>query len=507
MVSEIITRTGEHLLLVIVAMSLAIMIGIPLGIIITKKPRLTQPILALANGIQTIPSLAIFGFLLSIPLIGGIGKTPVIIALTLYALLPLIRNTYVGITNINPAIKEAGIAMGMTQWQLLTKVEIPLAIPVIIAGIRVSTIISVGIATIAAAIGGGGLGVFIFRGIATVNNQLILAGAIPATLMALLIDAGLGLVEQRLTNIEPRNKLFKYGLGKILAGSLIFLLPLGVWGLISVNQGNLDTIVIGSKNFTEQVILGEILAQQIERNTNLKVERKFNLGGTFICHEAVKTGAIDGYVEYTGTALTAILEQPPTNNAEIVYQKVKQFYQDKYQLVVLPSLGFNNTFAIVIREEDAKKYNLKTISDVASYTPNWRAGFGYEFLSREDGYLGLVKTYNLQFAQSPLEMDLGLLYQALVSLEVDLVAGSATDGLIPVLNLVVLEDDLQYFPPYEAVPIFNQQTLVNYPQIQKIIEELSGIINEASMQRLNYLVDSQEQSPHEVVENWLNSVS
>ena len=507
MLSEIISRTGEHLFLVIVAMSIAIMMGIPLGIIITKKPKLAPPILALANGIQTIPSLAIFGFLLSIPLIGGIGKIPVIIALTLYALLPLIRNTYVGITNINPAIKEAGLAMGMTQWQLLTKVEIPLALPVIIAGIRVSTVISVGIATIAAAIGGGGLGVFIFRGIATVNNQLILAGAIPATLMALLIDASLGFLEQRLTKIEGRNRLAKNGLGRILAFTLVLLLPLGIVGVIRLNQNNFNTIVIGSKNFTEQVILGEILAQQIERKTNLKVERKFNLGGTFICHEAVKTGEIDGYVEYTGTALTAILEQPPENNPQIVYQKVKQFYQKNYKLVVLPSLGFNNTFAIVIRGEDAQKYNLKTLSDVARHTPNWRAGFGYEFLSREDGYQGLAKTYNLQFAQSPLEMDLGLLYQALVNQEVDLVAGSATDGLIPVLNLVVLEDDLQYFPPYEAVPIFNQQTIVNYPQIEKAIEELSGMLNEATMQRLNYLVDSQAKAPHEVVANWLHSAS
>jgi osmoprotectant transport system permease protein len=505
MLSEIITRTGEHLFLVIVAMSIAIIIGIPLGIIITKKPKLAPPILALANGIQTIPSLAIFGFLLSIPLIGGIGKIPVIIALTLYALLPLIRNTYIGITNLNPAIKEAGIAMGMTPWQLLTKVEIPLALPVIIAGIRVATVITVGIATIAAAIGGGGLGVFIFRGIATVNHQLILAGAIPATLMALLIDASLGFLAQRLTKIEVGNKLAKKGLGRIFAAGLIFLLLLAILALIRVNQTNLGTIVIGSKNFTEQVILGEILAQQIERKTNLKVERKFNLGGTFICHEAVKAGEIDGYVEYTGTALTAILQQPPENNPHLVYQKVKQFYHQNYQLAVLPSLGFNNTFAIVIRGEDAQKYNLKTISDVASYTPNWRAGFGYEFLTRADGYRGLAKTYNLEFAQPPLEMDLGLLYQALVSQEVDLVAGSATDGLIPVLNLVILADDLQYFPPYEAVPIFNQQTLINYPQLTKVIEELSGMINEVTMQRLNYLVDSQAQSPAEVVENWFNS--
>ena len=502
MLSDIILKTGEHLLLVIVAMIIAIIIGIPLGIVIAKNPKLAQPVLVIVNAIQTIPSLAIFGFLISIPLIGGIGKIPVIIALTLYALLPLIRNTYVGITGINPGIKEAGVAMGMTQWQLLTMVEIPLALPIIIAGVRVSTVISVGIATIAAAIGGGGLGVFIFRGIATVNNQLILAGAIPAAFLALLLDGILGYLETRLTQFRTRKKLGKIKFWQACVIGLILFV--GIFNFNKIINNNIETIVIGSKNFTEQVILGEILAQQIENKTNLKVERKFNLGGTFICHEAVKVGEIDGYVEYTGTALTAILELSPENNPQAVYQKVKQLYQEKYNLAVMPSLGFNNTFAIAIRGEDAQKHQIQTISDAAKYTPSWRAGFGYEFLSREDGYPGLAKTYNLQFAQPPLEMDLGLLYQALVSKQVDLVAGSATDGLIPVLNLVVLKDDKQYFPPYEAVPIFNQKTLINYPQIKTAISELSGLISEEQMQKLNYLVDSQEKTVREVVKNWLN---
>ncbi len=504
MFTEILLRTGEHLLLVFIAMIVAICLGIPLGIIITKKPKLAQPILIFANGIQTIPSLAIFGFLLSIPLVGGIGKTPAIAALSLYALLPLIRNTYVGITSIDPAIREAGVAMGMTQWQLLTKVEIPLALGVIMAGVRVATVISVGIATIAAAIGGGGLGVFIFRGIATVNNQLIMAGAIPAALIALLADAGLGWLERGLRRLERRKRLFKprfwAGLGLVL-----LLLGVGAIAFIQSTPSIAGTVIIGSKNFTEQVILGEILAQQIENQTNLKVDRRFNLGGTFICHEAVKAGEIDGYVEYTGTALTAILKQPPQNNPQQVYEEVKQLYQEKFDLEVMPSLGFNNTFAIVIRGQDAEKLGLKTISDAAKYTPNWQAGFGYEFLAREDGYPGLAKTYNLKFAQSPQEMDLGLIYQALVSKEVDLVAGSATDGLIPVLDLVVLEDNKQYFPPYEAVPVFTRATFNQYPQLQRAIEQLTGLISSAEMQQMNYLVDSKESSVEEVVRDWLKS--
>lgn len=507
MLLDIILKTGEHLLLVIIAMGIAMIIGIPLGIIITKKPNLAQPILVIANAIQTIPSLAIFGFLLSIPIIGGIGKTPAIIALFLYALLPLIRNTYVGITSIDPSVKEAGIAMGMTPWQLLKKVEIPLALGVIIAGVRIAAVISVGIATIAAAIGGGGLGVFIFRGIATVNNQLILAGAIPAAIIALLIDAALGYLEKNLQRVGRNKKLLNASWLKFSGLVLVLLLGLGIFSLLNTHQRGLNTIVIGSKNFTEQIILGEILAQQIENNTQLKVERQFNLGGTFICHEAVKAGEIDTYVEYTGTALTAILEQPVDNNPDSVYQKVKQLYQQRYDLVVMPSLGFNNTFAIVIRNKDAQELQIKTISDVAKYTPDWRAGFGYEFIQREDGYPGLAKTYNLKFSQPPLEIDLGLLYQALNSGQVDLVAGNSTDGLIPVLDLVVLEDDRQYFPPYQAVPIINQQTLRQYPQLKAAIEDLADTISEEEMQQLNYLVDSQAKSVSEVVKDWFAAKS
>ncbi len=504
MFTEILLRTGEHLLLVFIAMIVAICLGIPLGIIITKKPKLAQPILIFANGIQTIPSLAIFGFLLSIPLVGGIGKTPAIAALSLYALLPLIRNTYVGITSIDPAIREAGIAMGMTQWQLLTKVEIPLALGVIMAGVRVATVICVGIATIAAAIGGGGLGVFIFRGIATVNNQLIMAGAIPAAVIALLADAALGWLERSLRRLERRTGLFKprFWVG---SGLVLLLLAVGAIAVMQSTQSIAGTVIIGSKNFTEQVILGEILAQQIENQTNLKVDRRFNLGGTFICHEAVKAGEIDGYVEYTGTALTTILEQPPHNNPQRVYEKVKQLYQQRFDLEVMPSLGFNNTFAIVIRGQDAEKLGIKTISDAAKYTPNWQAGFGYEFLARKDGYPGLAKTYNLKFAQSPQEMDLGLIYQALITQEVDLVAGNATDGLISVLDLAVLEDNKQYFPPYEAVPVFTRATFNQYPQLQRALEQLTGLISSAEMQQMNYLVDSKESSVEEVVRDWLKS--
>ncbi|MGK7937340.1 MAG: glycine betaine ABC transporter substrate-binding protein [Xenococcaceae cyanobacterium] len=501
--SDILQYTGEHLILVIISISVAISIGIPLGILITRQPQLSKAILAIANAIQTIPSLAIFGFLISVPFLGGIGKVPAIVALSLYALLPLIRNTYTGIKSVDPAIIEAGRGMGMSDRQLLWQVEIPLALGIILAGVRVATVICVGIATIAAAIGGGGLGVLIFRGIATVNNELILAGAIPAAIIALGADLLLSWLEASLDAKKTTGKVSIWQWTLPLGIILLILLSTIFWQQTALVNNSNDKIIIGSKNFTEQIILGELLAQQIEKETNLPVDRRFNLGGTFIAHEAVKAGEIDGYVEYTGTAFTAILKQKVITDPQIVYQRVKQAYVDKFNLAVLDSLGFENTFAIVIRGEDAQKYNLKTISEAAQYTPQWQAGFGHEFLAREDGYPGLAKTYSLKFARSPKGMEIGLMYKALSTKQVDLVAGNSTDGLIPILNLVVLEDNKKYFPPYEAVPIFNQQTLTKYPQVKEAIDKLAGTISADAMQHMNYQVDEQASPVEEVVRKFL----
>ena len=498
-VSEILIRSGEHLVLVAIAMVVAIAIGIPLGLAITRYPKLAAPILGVANALQTIPSLAIFGFLISVPFLGGIGKNPAIVALTLYALLPLIRNTYIGITSVDPAVREAGKGMGMTDWQLLTQVEIPLASGVILAGIRVATAISVGVATIAAAIGGGGLGVFIFRGLATIDNRLILTGAIPAAAIALGADLALGWVESRL-----RQQPLRLGIDRksTIGGGILALLILG---LIAFNYFQASpTITIGSKNFTEQVILGELLAQQIETHTKIKVARQLNLGGTFICHQAVKSGKIAGYVEYTGTSLTAILKQEPIKNPQIVFDKIKQAYDRQFKLAVLSPLGFENTFAFIVRNEDAKRFEIKTLSEAAKYTPQLRGGFGYEFLERKDGYPAIAKTYGLKFAKVQ-QMEFGLMYQAIKDKQVDLIAANSTDGLIPVLNLVVLEDDKKYFPPYQAVPIFNQATLTKYPELRSVVNQLAGLISTKDIQSMNYQVDNKSQPVDRVVRAWLKS--
>jgi len=268
--------------------------------------------------------------------------------------------------------------------------------------------------------------------------------------------------------------------------------------------GSAETIVIGSKNFTEQVILGELLAQQIENQTGLKVVRKLNLGGTFICDQALRAGELDGYVEYTGTAYTAILKNDPIRDPQEVYRRVKESY-GKEGMEWLQPLGFNNTFAILIRGEAAKRFGVRTISDIASYTPNWLAAFGYEFIERADGFEGLSETYDLRFAEPPRVMELGLTYRALAEQRVDLIAGDSTNGLIAALDLFVLEDDQQYFPPYDGVPVFRSETLQRYPQLREVINRLAGTIDEDQMRRMNYQVDGEGKLVKEVVEEFLTA--
>lgn len=289
---------------------------------------------------------------------------------------------------------------------------------------------------------------------------------------------------------------------------LIISLSLSLW-IASCNTNSISSgggdIIVASKNFTEQDILGELLAQQIEATTQLKVDRRPQLGGSFICHSAIVAGEIDAYIEYTGTALTAILQQQVISDPTKVYDLVKQSYEKQFNLAVTEPLGFENTFAMIIRGEDAKKYNIKTLSEAAKYTQNWKAGFGYEFGEREDGFPGLSKTYNLQFKESPKIMDLGLIYRALTQKLVDMVAGNSTDGQIARLGLVVLKDDKKYFPPYEAAPIVRQETLKKYPQLHKPLSQLAGILTADEMQQLNYQVEGELRDIKEVVSEFRES--
>lgn len=276
------------------------------------------------------------------------------------------------------------------------------------------------------------------------------------------------------------------------------------WAIVAC-QGGSDRIVVGSKNFTEQVILGELIAQQIEARTNLKVERRLNLQGTFVCHSGLVNGELDIYPEYSGTALTTVLKQPVITDPKQVLEAVEKAYKTQFKVDWTKPFGFNNGFAIVIRGNDARQFNLKTLTQVAAQTPKWRAGFGFEFLNREDGFPGLSKTYNLKFADQPKVMDLGLLYRALLDKQVDLVAGSMTDGVLSNADLVVLQDDKRYFPPYDAAPIVRIETLQKHPQLRQALDELGGLISEQEMQTLNYRVDVEKKDVKQVVQDFLKA--
>jgi osmoprotectant transport system permease protein len=491
---ELITLLGEHVFLVAVSTLVAVAIGVPLGIFAARRPALASPFVAIANVVQTVPSLAMFGFLLPVPLIGGVGARAALAVLVLYGLLPIVRSTIVGITGIDKSVREAGIAMGMTASELLRQVELPLATPAIVAGIRVAAVVGVGSATIAAAIGAGGLGQYIYRGLSMVDSTVILAGAIPAALLAVAVDGGLLLLERRLSSRR------RMGWPAPVAASLAILVLAGS-AVLAVRSPH--AIVVGSKNFTEQLILGEIVAQAIERDTGLPVQRRLNLGGTLICDRALLNGDIDVYVEYTGTALTAIFHQPAANDPSVVMGTVRDLYAASGRSV-LPGLGYDNTFAVLVRGAVARARQLRTIDDAAPLTPGWRAGFGPEFLDRPDGYAGLVKAYGLRFRTEPAAMDLTLSYRALAAGEVDLIAGDATAGLIKALDLFQLEDNRRYFPPYEAVPVARSATLLRYPDVKRSLEALAGRITAADMREMNYAADAGHEDPAAIARKFLD---
>jgi osmoprotectant transport system permease protein len=493
---ELAVLLSQHVLLVAISTFVATAIGLPLGIFAARRPRLGAPLVGLANIVQTVPSLAMFGFLLPVPFIGGVGARAAIVVLILYGLLPIVRTTIAGLNGIDPSIREAAVAMGMRPRDLLRLVELPLALPSIVAGVRVAAVVGVGSATIAAAIGAGGLGEYIYRGLSMVDSTVILAGAIPAALLALAVDGGLLWLERRLLSRRRHAQPLR-------AARVAFaIVAMAMLSSALIARRSPSAIVVGSKNFTEQNILGELVAQTIEREAGMPVDRRLNLGGTLICDGALRSGDVDVYVEYTGTALTAIFHQPVVNDPQAVFATVRDLYARSGR-TLLPALGFNNTFAILVRGKDARARGLKTIDDAAREAPRWRAGFGYEFLERPDGYPGLAAAYGLRFADAPLVMDLSLSYRALASGQVDLIAGDATAGLIRGLDLVQLEDTRHYFPPYDAAVVARAEILLRYPRVRLALEQLSGRISADDMRAMNYAADVEHKDVVRIVREFL----
>jgi osmoprotectant transport system permease protein len=392
----------------------------------------------------------------------------------------------------------------MTAWQRLRLVELPLAVPIVLGGVRVATVAAIGMATIAAAIGAKGLGGYIFRGVALSDTRLILLGAVPAALLALACDAALGEIEHRLDPTRPRHSRARTLLAELAIAALLALAAWGLW-LERPRSARPATIVIGSKDGSEMMILGHMLADLVEADTPLKVDRRLNLGGTLVCYNALKRGGLDAYVEYTGTALTTILHEPPATDPGRVLQQVRTELDRRDQVRCLDPFGFENTFAILMRRDEARRLGIRTLSEVRRHQDQLRPGFGPEFMNRPDGYPGLVRAYGLNFAHTPREMDRNLLYQALAQGSIDVAAGDSTDGRILTLDLVVLEDDRHFFPPYQAVPLVRDETLRHHPELASTLNRLAGKIDAATMRRLNHEVDGKHRDPAEVAREFMRN--
>jgi osmoprotectant transport system substrate-binding protein/osmoprotectant transport system permease protein len=512
---ELWLRTGEHLMLTGVSTAAAILAGIPLGILAVRIRWLRGPLTGAVGILQTVPSLAMLAILLA--LLKMIGAVPAIIALTLYALLPIFRNTLTGLEGVPPDVVEAARGIGMTRGQRLWLVEIPLAMPVIVAGVRTAAVVGVGIATLSAFIGAGGLGQFINRGLALSNTRLILLGAVPAAVLALIVDGtiasfqwGLGRRRFQGTGLKGamsrclRPLALAMPAGLVLVGCLAYFSSSAgssnpAWGTSATDD---RTIRIGTKNFTEQLILGELMAQLIETHTDLYVVRRFDLGGTMICHGALKSGGIDLYAEYTGTALTAILKRPVIADPNLALETVDRAYRRRFSAQWLQPFGFNDTFAITVRKADAASAHLRSISDLAAISGTLRAGFTAEFSQRPDGYPGLRRAYGLRFREVR-DLDPSILYQAIANGEVDVICGFATDGRIAAFGLQPLRDDRGFFPPYQAAPVIRCAVLAAHPELRRVLGLLAGRLDDATMQKLNFQVDEKKRTPREVARQFL----
>lgn len=500
----------QHIELTLFSVVISILIGIPLGILIVRVKKFSTPIIGLANIIQSIPSLALLGFL--IPVL-GIGSKPAIAMVVLYSLLPIVKNTFTGLTNIEQSTIEAAEGIGLTNNQILLKVRFPLAMPIIMSGIRISAVTAVGLMTIAAFIGAGGLGYLVFSGVQTVNNNMILGGAIPACILAIVLDFVIGKIENvvvpegiKVANGRGKRKKSKFinAIKKYkLAVSLVVLVCI-MGGVVFSYTRNKNTIVIGSKNFNEQLVMGNMIASLIEDNTDYKVDRKLNLGGTSVVFDAMKAGDVDLYVEYTGTGLVNIMKQNSVSDENKVYDTVKDYFHKNYQMEWMKPLGFNNTYVLAMNKAVANKYNLNSISDLAKVSNELNLGSTMEFTNRPDGYPGLQKQYSGLNFKTVKGLDGGLRYSALEKNETQVTDAFSTDGLLKKFGLKTLKDDKNFFPPYYAATLIREDTLEKYPKIKPVLEKLEGKITDEDMRNLNYRVDSGE-DPKIVAEDFLRS--
>ena len=486
---ELFSGIVEHIQISFIALIIALIIAIPLGIYLSYHKKLANIVIAINGVIQTIPSLAILALL--IPIV-GIGRKPAIIALILYALLPILHNTYTGITGVDPMYMVTSRALGMNKFQQLTKVQLPLAMPVIMTGVRTAAVLIIGTATLASLVGAGGLGKLILLGLDRNNNYLILLGAIPAALLAILFDFIF-------------KQLEKLSIKKILI-FLILIIFVCFWGSISsFNNTKKDKLIISGKLGSEPEILIDMYKILIEENSKLGVELKPGLGKTSFVFNALKNGNIDIYPEFSGTAVFTFLnETPVNNNAEDVFNQAQKGMETKFKMVMLKPMKYNNTYAIAVSKKFADENNLKTISDLAKVKDKIKAGFTREFNDREDGYPGLKKLYQFEIPNIK-EFEPKLRYVAVQSGDINLVDAYSTDPELAQYNMVILKDDKHLFPPYQGSPMMREETLKKYPELKKILEKLSGKISDEEMSTMNYRVSVKGEKAEDVAREYLRN--
>ncbi|MEG3239966.1 ABC transporter permease/substrate-binding protein [Streptococcus suis] len=477
----------EHLRISLLALIIAIAIAVPLGLILSSKKRLTEWSLQITGIFQTIPSLALLG--LFIPFM-GIGTLPAVVALVIYAIFPILQGTLTGLGEIDPSLEEAATAFGMNKWEKLKKFKLALAMPILMSGIRTASIMIIGTATLAALVGAGGLGSFILLGIDRNDSALILIGAVSSAVLAVLFGYGIRLLQDK----KPKT---------ILLALLVTLFTVGASYVPMLNFST-KQLVIAGKLGAEPEILINMYKLLIEDQTDIKVEIKPNFGKTSFLYEALKSGSIDIYPEYTGTITSTLLKNSPmdlSTNPEEVYTYAKEAILEQDGLMYLAPMAFQNTYALAVTEDYAQDHGIEKISDLAKVQQTAVAGFSLEFNDREDGNIGLKNLYNLQLNVKTMEP--ALRYEAIKSGNVQIIEAYSTDSKVVTYKLKILEDDKQLFPPYQAAPLLSKETLEKYPELEQVLGVLAGKISTEEMTQMNYAVDVEGKPAEQVAREYL----
>lgn len=488
---ELISATFQHLSISLIALLIAIVIAIPLAIWSVNHKKMAEVLLQITSVLQTIPSLALLGLL--IPFV-GIGTLPALIALVIYALLPIFQNTYIGLSEIDPSIEEAAVAFGMSRMRRLLKVELPIALPVIISGIRTALVLIIGTATLAALIGAGGLGTFILLGIDRNTPVLTLIGAISSALLAIIFSSLIRLLQ----HLKPRYTVITL---------LLILFGIGGASLYQSGIFKEEKITIAGKLGSEPDILIQMYKELIENETDAKVELKPNFGKTSFLFSALENQQIDIYPEFTGTVLESLVKVPDTLKTnqlseEETYEQADSLLNTQFDMKLLQPMAYQNTYALAVKKSFAEENGLKTISDLAKIEDQIKAGFTLEFIDRSDGYKGIQETYQLNFP-SVQSMEPSLRYQAINNGNVNVVDAYSTDSDLKQYDLVTLEDDRGLFPDYQGAPLMMNTFANKHPKIVRALNMLSGKITEEQMIEMNYQVNVEKKQPAEVAHTFL----